>query len=619
MSIAVRGTTPLVVASTGNPVSGTLTGSRQPQAGDLLVFFHWNDYYALSNMPTPTVGGSSTGVTAFVGGVGDAGSPNAHTKAYWYAVTSTGDVAVSVTETGSADEEKALTIYVLSGADTIAPDRGASSGFSATSVSSLPLGSITAPDADDFLIAHLNSGGGSSAGTPYTTPGSMTEMYDTAFGGVSYVGATEQLSSAGATGTRTWTGTGNTSWSGVMVAVGAASGAAPTSADGIMPYGQFGPNFGGPVGAAVWMQDHRPAESLGGTTTVTQDLDLRWLSYVGITSSLDVRWNSYVTITQSTDLRWNSYVGLTQSVDLRWASYVGITQSVDLRWASYVGITQSLDARWAVASSISQNTDLRWAVLNTITSSTDLRWTSYAQVTQSTDLRWKVSVTVSQSIDLRWLSYVGVTQSTDLRWRSSVAVANSLDARWLSYVGITSSSDLRWAVYAAITQSSDLQWKVMGLASQSTDLRWAVISSLISINNSLDARWRVSAIVSQNSDLRWQVGSTVSNSLGAPWRVFNTVAGSTDMRWLVRNLVQASLDARWGVYVGLSTDCGLLWRVRGLAANSVDLRWICAPADLSPIPLPADARVVLGAVHTRASLEASVRAYLVTGTQAILP
>lgn len=261
MAIAIRGSTPLVVSTTANPISGTLTGTRQPQAGDLLVIFHGNDFYALSNMPTPTVGGSTSGVTAVTNGSADAGNPDAHVKAYTYAVGSTGDLIVAVTETGSGDEEKVLVVYVLSGADIVTPIDGGSSGAAGTAsagsgTASLVMTGVTPSGSDAFLIAHLNSGGGSAAGTPYTPPGTMAEQYDTSTGGVSYWGGTQQLAVSGATGTRTVTGSGSTTWAGVLLAVQTAgAGGGPPIQLGLSPFTMWPGD--GPGGAERFIPDPR--------------------------------------------------------------------------------------------------------------------------------------------------------------------------------------------------------------------------------------------------------------------------------------------------------------------------------------------------------------------------
>src|SRR5512144_1541976 len=221
MAIAIRGTTPGVTMTTSNPVSLTLTGTRQPNAGDLLVIIYANDYFALSNMATtPTVGGSTTGVNAITNGTLDGGTNLGHIKCYTYAVGSTADLTVSATETGFADEEKLLVVYVLSGADTGSPISGGSAGAAgtgnATPSTSHVLTGVTPSDTNAFLIGHDGSAGG-NAGGPYTTPGS--EAYDSSNAFFSYCGWTEQLSASGATGTRTVTSTGSVVSYGMVLAI----------------------------------------------------------------------------------------------------------------------------------------------------------------------------------------------------------------------------------------------------------------------------------------------------------------------------------------------------------------------------------------------------------------
>lgn len=218
MAIAIRGSTPAIFTSVVPAVSGTLNGTRQPQAGDQLVIIHCNDFYTLASMPTPTVGGSTTGVTAITGGSADAGSNLAHIKSYIYSVTSSGDLAVAVTESGSGDEEKALIVYVLSGANG---EDGAAGGTGASSTSWV-CPTVSPSGTDSLLICHGNSGGGASAGT--TTWSTMTEAYDQIFGGMNLTGATEQLSASGATGTRTATMTNALAYASLTIAVKTAGG-----------------------------------------------------------------------------------------------------------------------------------------------------------------------------------------------------------------------------------------------------------------------------------------------------------------------------------------------------------------------------------------------------------
>lgn len=229
MAIAIRGTTPVTANTTTATVSVTLTGTRQPQVGDILLIIHCNDYYALSNMPTPTVGGSTTGVNAITGtGLpADGGSLFGHAKPYVYKVTSTGDLTVSVTETSAGDEEKALVVFVLSGVDATTQVDVASGSFnsSTNSGTSHICPSVSPASADAFLICHANDGGGASSGATVSNPSGMTGSYDVTFGGMSYRGATQQLSASGSTGTKTFTVTGsNRNYASLTIAVKTAAG-----------------------------------------------------------------------------------------------------------------------------------------------------------------------------------------------------------------------------------------------------------------------------------------------------------------------------------------------------------------------------------------------------------
>jgi hypothetical protein len=222
--IAIRGGSPTTsIVTVTNPVTVTLTGTRQPQAGDVLLIIHGNDFYTASAMPTPTVGGSTTGVTPVTNGSADAGTNLAHIKSYYYVVGSTGDLTVSVTETGLGDEEKSLDVYVLSGVDTTTPIDVAATSTGTTSTSQVAP-SISPAGANSYLICHVNTGGAGVAST-YTPPAGMTETYDTVVAATyEATGAVLQLTGPGATGTKTFTATGSNPWAALSVAVRTATG-----------------------------------------------------------------------------------------------------------------------------------------------------------------------------------------------------------------------------------------------------------------------------------------------------------------------------------------------------------------------------------------------------------
>ena len=228
MAIAIRGTTPGTTSGTGDPTSLTLNAARQPQANDVLIIIHSNDFYDLTNIPTPTVGGSTTGVQAIVNA--DDGASQAHAKSFYYVAGSTGDLTVAVDETGSADEEKMLVVYVLSGVDTANPIVASAAGTNG-SVMSHVCPAVTAANNDDYLICHLATGPFNSGA--WTAPGTMAEQYDITVGGSAGggTGAVQQLSASGSTGTRTFTSANLCRSAAISIAV-KTSGAPPPAFDG---------------------------------------------------------------------------------------------------------------------------------------------------------------------------------------------------------------------------------------------------------------------------------------------------------------------------------------------------------------------------------------------------
>lgn len=228
MAIAIRNSAPLTTAGTTSSLSVTASGLTQSQAGDVLIIIQGNDYFTLSTFPTPTVAGSTSGVTSI--GSADHGTNSAHCKAWYYVVGSTGNLTInSGTFTGAADEEKCLIVYVLSGVDNGAVIDGTAGTGAAGPTTSWSVSATTTLSPDSFLIGHANDGGGGYSGT-FTPPSGMTEAYDGNLAGLmGYTGAYLQLSASGSTGAKVFTATGPGDYAGLLFAVKTNSGGAATS------------------------------------------------------------------------------------------------------------------------------------------------------------------------------------------------------------------------------------------------------------------------------------------------------------------------------------------------------------------------------------------------------
>jgi len=218
-----------VTSNTNNGGSATIsvTTSESPattQVGDLVIVVHGNNFYALSNMPTPTATGSPTLLNIVDA---DGGTNFGHLRCWWYVANTSGAQTVSVTETGAHDEEKSMAVYVLSGADTSSPVDGTASNFD-SGTGSAPVCSSISPATATALAFNAINNGGPTAPTSYTPPGAVTEQYDVGVGGLRAAGGTDQLSASGPTGAFNWTTVGpDRPWASVTFAIKSATGAAP--------------------------------------------------------------------------------------------------------------------------------------------------------------------------------------------------------------------------------------------------------------------------------------------------------------------------------------------------------------------------------------------------------
>lgn len=217
--VDMRGGGPLTTVSGTGTLTINCTGAWQPQATDTILIVHGNDFYQLSNMPTPTCNGSTTGVNAITP-VADGGNSFAHCKGYWFQPGAAGDVTVSVTETGLGDEEKCLVVYVLMNAMIGTPIDASNSNTDNTgsTLNHVALG-VTPTSAKPYLIVHKNDGNGADAGAT-TPPTGMTETYDAShISFMHYAGAVQQLSGPGATGNKTFVCTANASYGTLTIAI----------------------------------------------------------------------------------------------------------------------------------------------------------------------------------------------------------------------------------------------------------------------------------------------------------------------------------------------------------------------------------------------------------------
>lgn len=227
-SAAGGGTAVLRSVSTGNDggVSATVTAVTPgtTQIGDVVVVFHSNDFYALSNMVAPTATGSPT-MNAVLNATADGTATGSHIKTWWYVANTGGAQTVSATETGTHDDDKALALWVYANADTTNPIDDSSNTVVTVSSGTNIVTGVSPTSATAQLAIHLHTS--NSAGTAsYTPPGSMTEQYDIA-AFTRFTGASESLSASGATGTRTFTPASSVPFVAVAVAIKGAAGASP--------------------------------------------------------------------------------------------------------------------------------------------------------------------------------------------------------------------------------------------------------------------------------------------------------------------------------------------------------------------------------------------------------
>lgn len=228
-------------SSTG-PGNLTLTlgsVSATSAVGDVLVVCHGSDYYAATGLVAP----GGTAVTSWAEiALGDLGTNNSHLKA-WVGVVTTAFGTVTVHPVN--DEDQLVILLALQGADTTTPVDGAGAGTNDTGAGTIDhvAPQVSPTTADALLVCAVQTQLFKT--TDYTAPPGMLERGEVDNQSTLSV-ATQVLSSAGATGTRTFAADNiNYAYVAVSLAVRGPASATPLTLDA-QP---AGPAPGGTVAA----------------------------------------------------------------------------------------------------------------------------------------------------------------------------------------------------------------------------------------------------------------------------------------------------------------------------------------------------------------------------------
>lgn len=212
-----------IVTGVNSGAAASVNIGAGTQAGDLLLAFGWSDFYSLGTFGPPS-GGGWTQVTD---GTADLGTDNSKCRA-WTKTAAGGSATITLAPI--IDEDVALAVLVLEGADTGTPVDDADNATSPGTGSPAPhvAPSVSPSTSDAYLVCAAGTSV-FNGGAAYTPPGGMTERAEFSSPGnvTTQTVATEQLSAAGATGTRTFNyGGNNDPGVAVSVAIRTASAAA---------------------------------------------------------------------------------------------------------------------------------------------------------------------------------------------------------------------------------------------------------------------------------------------------------------------------------------------------------------------------------------------------------
>lgn len=242
----------------------TTTTALGTLSTDLLVVFHFIDFYDAATMVAPT--GTSTG-TWTLQATGDAGVNDVHVKV-WTKPANTGIQTIICNQVSDACNWNMT--YVLRG-QIASPIDGATGSQSASNSTSHVAPSISPASSDDLLLCGAIGGGAGS----YTAPTGMTEDFDSACGSNSSASIAELiLSSSGATGTKTFTYTASVHNATASIAIAGSAAAGAASIPFTSPRAAVSRDYG----ETYWLQSARRDLSLAATAAnpLVTPLDTAW-------------------------------------------------------------------------------------------------------------------------------------------------------------------------------------------------------------------------------------------------------------------------------------------------------------------------------------------------------
>jgi hypothetical protein len=207
-----------ILSAEASAANASVTTGSGTVAGDLILVFHSNDYNDAVNVTPPTTG------TWTLQATGDNGTLSSHVKV-WSGSAAGGAQTITVQPTINGEEHSLIVVVFNSGSYTVDGAAGNNGAASASQVAP----SVTTSGTTDILFTCPTTLG--AVGGNYTPPANTTrraQTNDPSFAFTTALG-TEMLSSAGATGTRTWTFSASIgAWASVSIAVNVGAGGPAT-------------------------------------------------------------------------------------------------------------------------------------------------------------------------------------------------------------------------------------------------------------------------------------------------------------------------------------------------------------------------------------------------------
>lgn len=203
----------------------------------------------------------------------------------------------------------------------------------------------------------------------------------------------------------------------------------------------------------------------------------------------------------------------------------------------------------------------------------DLRWNGTTKVGRNLQTSWNVRQRAGNERRFPWDVKFGwpVGAEAQFLWNAAPAIwGNNLEVKWDALTTVGAETDLVWDAHEIVGAEQDFTWDAYEIVGAELESTWEITGSL---GAELDVFYEVFIVVGQEVQPGWDVHVTVGSSLDLHWDVKQLAYQSFESKWDTYRLGGKSLATRWNVTQSAGVELETRWKTFLRGAAEVKLRW----------------------------------------------